>query len=366
VSTPEPSLGLSAKVVQTLVGGPITELTPTGRGRNSRVYRVRSRGSTFALKQYPPRLGDVHDRLSTEVDALKVMREHQFDAVPDVIAVDRENGLALLSWIEGSPVTVVSTSDVDQAVTFLGAIHTLREAFGFAKQRYAAGACLSGVELERQIGARLEKLQALPGEEKSLHAFLQKSFKPAFDRLIIQARERICANRLDFDAVLPQEQRSLVAADFGFHNSLRRPNGLLAFFDFEYFGWDDPVKLTADVLLHPGTPIMLRQRQHFRRAAECLYGDDSTFRVRLNALYPLFGLRWALIVLNEFLPDRWHQRVAAGAAESWIVAKQRQLARARECVANVAGENRQGAVHVEQGECGKARVIRNGGIGRAL
>jgi hypothetical protein len=347
VSALDPSLGPPTNVVRTLVGAPITELAPIGGGRNSRVYRVRSRGSTFALKQYPSQLDDAHDRLATEVDALRLMRQHQFDAVPDVIAVDRDHGLALLSWIDGSPITVVSTSDVDQAVTFLAAVHKLRQASGFAEQRHAAEACLSGAEIERQIGARLKKLQELPAGEKSLHAFLQVSIRPAFDRLIAQARGRMCANGLDFDAVLPQEQRSLVPSDFGFHNGLRRPDGTLAFFDFEYFGWDDPVKLTADVLLHPGTPIMLPQRQRFRRAAECLYGRDPTFRPRLNALYPLFGLRWTLIVLNEFLPDCWRRRVMAGARESWAVAKQRQLARAREYVSHLAAEELQGATHGE-------------------
>jgi hypothetical protein len=150
---------------------------------------------------------------------------------------------------------------------------------------------------------------------------------------------------LDFDTVLQQEKRSLVPSDFGFHNSLRRPDGTLAFFDFEYFGWDDPVKLTADVLLHPGTPLMLPRRQQFRHAAECLYGRDATFRLRLDALYPLFGLRWALIVLNEFLPDRWRRRVMAGAAGSWAVTKQRQLARAREYMIHLAAEEHHGAVH---------------------
>ena len=74
-------------------------------------------------------------------------------------------------------------------------------------------------------------------------------------------------------------------------------------------------------------------RDRFRRAALAIYGGDASFGARLEALYPLFGLRWALILLNEFLPDRWRLRVAAGETESWAQAKTRQLARARELVA---------------------------------
>src|ERR1700680_1391707 len=54
---------------------------------------------------------------------------------------------------------------------------------------------------------------------------------------ILAGTDRTAAG-LAFDAELPQEWRSLVPSDFGFHNSLRRPDGSLAFLDFEYFGWD--------------------------------------------------------------------------------------------------------------------------------
>jgi hypothetical protein len=110
----------------------------------------------------------------------------------------------------------------------------------------------------------------------------------------------------------------------------------LAFLDFEYFGWDDPVKLTADIMLHPGCKLGSSLQKHFRRAALELYGDDRNFAPRLAAFYPLFGLRWVLILLNEFIPERWHRRVLAGAKESWAEAKARQLGLARELLASVS------------------------------
>ena len=90
----------------------------------------------------------------------------------------------------------------------------------------------------------------------------------------------------------------------------------MAFLDFEYFGWDDPVKLTADILLHPGQKLGLPLWRRFRDAAVGVYGDDRSFATRLAAFYPLFGLRWVLILLNEFIPERWHQESWRPAAES--------------------------------------------------
>ena len=74
------------------------------------------------------------------------------------------------------------------------------------------------------------------------------------------------------------------------------------------------MKLTADILLHPGVALQPPQRRRFREAAERLYGDDPAFaRAACRRYLPLFGLRWVLILLNEFIPERWQRRVLAGA-----------------------------------------------------
>jgi hypothetical protein len=112
----------------------------------------------------------------------------------------------------------------------------------------------------------------------------------------------------------------------------------LAFLDFEYFGWDDPVKLTADILLHPGRPLEPTQRRRFRRAATQLYGDDPAFASRLSAYLPLFGLRWVFILLNEFIPERWQRRVLAGETGNWSDVRARQLAHARNFLATLAAK----------------------------
>ena len=112
----------------------------------------------------------------------------------------------------------------------------------------------------------------------------------------------------------------------------------MAFLDFEYFGWDDPVKLTADFLLHPGMTLAPAARRSFRLAAERRYANDPGFGARLDALYVLFGLRWVLVLLNEFLPERWEARVKAGVGADWDEAKKRQLARAMELLGRMSKE----------------------------
>jgi hypothetical protein len=322
-------------VAKTLLGAAVEvhHLAAAG-GRNSRIYRVDCGGRSFALKQYPSRQADPRDRLGTEVGALTLMERCNVGDVPRVVGVDRDRGYALLNWIEGTIVGDISDADIDAAIAFLGAIHALRRTPWAAQQPAAAEACLSCNEIGRQIDARLGLLRALK-HERQLIEFIEDFVAPACAHRFAEAGAVLAAASLDSVAELPQEWQSLVPSDFGFHNSLRRGDGSLAFVDFEYFGWDDPVKLTADILLHPGRPLAPPQRRRFRQAALRCYGEDRTFERRLETYLPLFGLRWVLILLNEFIPDRWQRRVLAGDTTNWDDAKARQLDQAREFLASL-------------------------------
>src|SRR4029434_764919 len=64
------------------------------------------------------------------------------------------------------------------AFNSLPEVDRLRQTCGLAEERHATEACLAGTEIERQIAARLKKLQELPEAEESLQAFLH-TFRPA-------------------------------------------------------------------------------------------------------------------------------------------------------------------------------------------
>jgi hypothetical protein len=152
-----------------------------------------------------------------------------------------------------------------------------------------------------------------------LAAFLRDRFEPEF------------AARRQVDpafAELPPAHRTLSPSDFGFHNALRRPGGELVFIDFEYFGWDDPVKLVSDFLWHPAVELSAAERDVLVAAAAATYGDDPAYAARRAAYEPLIALRWAAIVLNEFVPEVWARRVYAGQTGDWSAVKERQLAKA--------------------------------------
>ena len=69
-------------------------------------------------------------------------------------------------------------------------------------------------------------------------------------------RSRIVAGALKAGTVLDQAiGRTIISpSDFGFHNTLVRPDGELQFLDFEYAGFDDPAKLVGDFYACPEIP----------------------------------------------------------------------------------------------------------------
>ena len=207
-------------------------------------------------------------------------------------------------------------------------MHSIRHVAAAGEQPLSSEACLSGRAIEQQIHTRVINLLTLETSEPELRTFLHERLLPVLRETVKQARDIAQSAGIEFEADLSLQKRSLVPADFGFHNALRRPDGTLAFLDFEYFGWDDPVKLTADIILHPGMSLSATQKRRFRGCAERIYDEDCRFAARLRAYLPLFGLRWALILLNEFIPDRWNRRVLAGTTETWSESKLRQLRRA--------------------------------------
>jgi hypothetical protein len=332
----DPGITEAAAVARALLGGAVDAIDRVqGAGRNSRIYRVRRGGESFAVKHYPPRREDPRDRLRTEFEALTLMQRHGIAAVPRPLASEAERNYVLLSWVEGDAVDKAEGSDIDAAADFLARLHRLGDCPDAQQQPLAAEACLSGVEIVAQLGRRLARLADVAEADPVLGELLDEIADWLLGTVLPEVMADYRRLGMSFARPLPTRLRSLCPSDFGFHNALRGTGGL-TFVDFEYFGWDDPVKLTCDFLLHPGMRLPEPLKRRFAKAALRIYGADPTFAPRLRLLYLLFAIRWCLILLNEFLPERWSYRVHVGGGPTdWQRAKERQLGLATDLLASV-------------------------------
>jgi hypothetical protein len=282
-------------IAQRLAPAPVQAVVPTRAGANSRVFRVQTTAGSFALKSYPVRPGDLRPRAAVEWQALTFLRERGVMAVPQPIARDAEGQHLLMEWIDAEPLVHHLPADIAAAASFLVTIFALSADPAAANFPLASEACLSAGEIIRQIDRRLAEFAPSP----PVAAFLAESIGPALD-----ATRRKFATEPGASEELAVRHRRLIPADFGFHNAMRASNGDLRFVDFDYFGWDDPVKLTADFILHPGMQLSLQDKRAFVAAMVAARGDDEHFAARFSRLLPLHAQRWALILLNPFRRDR--------------------------------------------------------------
>ena len=326
VSSDEEEKSISA----TMTGMPIADLEKVpGRG-NSRIYKVTSNdGKQYALKLYPGNDASGRSRLSTEYNAIGFLRGQGLTSLPEPVLMDEDCNVGLYSWVDGLQVDQFDRSALDQAIGFIVDLYDIskKNAQSLSQTSLAAEACLSLSELVRQVETRLQRFSSVSGDYQALHAFLEKEFSPLWQDVLEYAKEEWPSTSRTTD--LDKRYRILSPSDFGFHNAIS-VQGNLTFIDFEYFGWDDPVKLTADFLWHPAMQLEPNISDGWHKAMLNLFSEDSDFATRLKVAMPLYGMRWIMILLNEFLPGTSDRRRLASGSEAYnaVEAQNRQLQKA--------------------------------------
>ena len=319
---------------------PLRSVERTGRGGNSRVFRVAcTDGSEYAAKFYFRRADTGRSRLDVEYAAISYMWRHGIRCIPQPVAANGDLEFALYEFVAGSEIDSAgaSAADLEQLLRFTTALKELQRLPESAQLPPAADAGLSLADLHRQIETRLQRLGGLAGNT-ALDAALADFLAGEFAAALAQVRRQIDDAR--YNCELPVALQTLSPSDFGFHNALRRATGELVFLDFEFFGRDDPAKMIADFLLHPGQTLTEEIKRCFVQVLLNIFAADHDLVARLDHVYPLVSLKWCMIMLNEFVPSELARREFA--ARSPIDSHQKksdQLAKAKAMLAKIMNEN---------------------------
>ena len=335
------------EIAQKLAGEAVVSLQAARKGGNNRLFKVVTAKRSYALKFHLYLPDDSRDRQGAETKALAFLNAHGVKQVPHLYAHDQQLRCSLMEWISGSQPTSPTATDIDAVLALIAKLQKLGRQPQALQLPMASAACLSGVAIELQIKQRLARLAPHLADHQELACFIRVHFAPLLEATIAQVKNNYQQNSYDFYSETPRQYQVLSPSDFGFHNALRCLNNELVFLDFEYFGWDDPVKLTADFLLHPGMNIASldigtaqNNRERFKRGIGKIFAADPTFSFRLQQLYPLFGFCWCMIILNEFIPEVWQRRVlAANSTVDRQTVLNRQLTKAKQLLLAVVQED---------------------------
>lgn len=310
-------------------------------GRNNRLYLVETHDRRYVAKHYFQRAAGGWDRLAVEYEGLRFLRSAGIEEVPCPIGRDDDGAVAVYEHVEGARITrsEVGEADLAQVARFVTLLRTAGMRPEAGRLNAAAEACFSVDAALRSVQRRFDMLTVARDEDAALDRFLTDEFVPVLSAATDHARDGSFAMGSDPAEVTPEGHRVLSPSDFGFHNVLRRPNGRLVFLDLEYFGWDDATKMISDFLLQPVIILDAAQR---RRSLELLcaaFPEPGLLRGRVKVVYPVFALKWALIYLNEFLPERQMRRRFVDPAFDIVVAKRTQLEKARAVMRRVLSED---------------------------
>ncbi len=297
---------------ENLLGHPVQAIEPIGGGKNSKVFKLEdNENRLYAGKAYFVSSNDNRDRLKAESDSFSFLRANGFENVPKVIALDDKKKIAIYQFIKGEKISEsVRDADIDDICDFLEFLFKLKNGRDVEQIQKASEANFSlrgiFINLDQRLDRILQVLNSNEDEFVVLTRFIEKEFIPFQKELyewIFLRRKKLA---VPFDDEIPFEMKTLSPSDLGFHNIILDEKGTLNFIDFEYFGWDDPTKTISDFLLHPAMNLSQHHKDLFCKKTLSFFGEKV--RERFELAYYLYGLKWCMIILNEFLPKELDRR----------------------------------------------------------
>lgn len=266
-------------------------------GLNSNVKKIIFTNSEkVVLKEY--REDPNRDRLLSEQLALNYIKSFAKNKSADWLFANPQKRLAILSFIEGQPNPKIQKNELRYFTEFQINLDRHKNKLAAASLIDAADACFCAKDLISQIQKRITIITAKASHLDNVAKLLNTVIIPRFTSICDLVEKNLLDLGIPLDKQIPKSWRTIIASDFGSHNSIKVFSGELVFIDFEYFGWDDPITGIANFATHPN----MNASEAIKKDYEALMLDYFRFipymTQRYFSLKPLFIIRWALIMLN--------------------------------------------------------------------
>jgi hypothetical protein len=290
------------------------QFTPLQGGRNNRVFKVIANGEIYFLKQYFTSKKDLRERLETEFAFLVFAWNKGIKNIAKPVTIDRDNQLALFEWIEGQKPLFweIPENYSAKALDFIKQLNKVCTDKFIPMLGDASDACfslndhVSGVE---QRLARLREIQVLDTIDKQVLSLIVQKLVPGFakqkQKLVQNAKKRGYA----LGQPIESHEKIISPSDFGFHNTMIKKDQVY-FFDFEYAGWDDPVKLICDFFSQPDYFMPDARLEQFVTGVGQIFSKNivQTMLWKSRMLMKIYQIKWCCIILNDFLKDAGEPR----------------------------------------------------------
>ncbi len=273
-------------------------------GANNQVFKINLKNQSFILKHYFQNTFDQRKRLQSEFAFLTFAWKEQIKCIPEPLKYDEKNNLALYGFIEANTFSVknINTIALKQAVSFFLKLNQNKSLADHLPP--ASESCFSLSDYFLHVENRFEKFFKLKPQnplQKKVRSLVCQNFLKKWNEVKTEALKKIETNSFDLHTTIKKENLCLTPSDFGFHNALIDQNQKIFFIDFEYAGWDDPVKTTLDFFCQPKYPVPEKYFSLFSKAIAFSIKNPDEYFKRLSIAKPLCQFKWSFILMNSFL-----------------------------------------------------------------
>lgn len=320
--------------VDSNLGNPLQFIKLNG-GANNQVFRVETNELPFCLKWYFSHPSDPRNRLAHEDQFLKYAWLRGIRNIPQPLGTSTEKQLALFTYVKGHSLAPgeLCAEHIEQAIQFVQHLNRNRESSVASVLPIASEASFSWQEQIATVEQRIDRLKDL-SLESDLHEdaanFFQQQMLPLWVSFKSALKHRLTKENPELGEGCNRLSRIVSPSDFGFHNAIRHFSGNLYFIDFEYAGWDSPVKFVCDFFHQPQVPVPLAYLDDVISKFERLLPENHSLRELVNGFLPVYGMKWCCILLNDFLPIHESRRSFSQGQTPSLEQLDNQLKKARQ------------------------------------
>jgi thiamine kinase-like enzyme len=263
------------------------ELRKLSSGNNAGAYLLECEKNKFILKSYG-KLIDGEERFMRERSLLEHCAKSGINNVPKMIDYDFNSRQILLEYLGHSAETTMSLDVCKALFDFIKSLNkNSNENLSYAKDAY-----LENMNVFTDIQGRIKRLKQfnLP---KVVYPFFEEVCAYFFN----SCGELEGLNQFDSELFVKKE-KIVSPSDVGLHNMLFI-NNKFYFIDFEYSGYDNPIKFFGDLIANPDNhvsdsliPDMIKMFHEYL---------GLNLEVQMPEISKYFRIKWCLIIIEHWL-----------------------------------------------------------------
>lgn len=279
-------------------------------GKNNLVSKIYYKNKIYIYKKYLKKNnnGIKYSRYSSETSFIQLLKKKKIKNLPSILATNSKTQESIFNYINGKKINKVTKNDILQCIKFIKKINQINFKKKNINFKMATESCVSIEDHIQTANKRiiiLSKFSKNYGIYKDAKSFVKTKLKKKLNEVKKNIFDTF--SKKEINKKLQKKDLILSPSDFGFHNTIKK-NKKLYFFDFEYAGMDDPVKLISDFICQPDYQLNKKHISFFYQNILKIFPQHLGIEKRLKAVIYIHRIKWCCVIISEILNKKYLER----------------------------------------------------------